>query len=60
MVIFKNFGESELTFELFFYTTDLFRIERIRSDMRFEIDRVFRKEGITIPFPQRTIWRGEQ
>lgn len=59
MVIFKDFGESELTFQLFFYTTDLFRIERIRSDMRFAIDDAFRKEGITIPFPQRTIWRGE-
>lgn len=56
-VLFKNFGDSALIFELHFYTTNLFMIERVRSDMRFAIDAAFRKEGIVIPFPQRTVWK---
>jgi len=31
-------------------------IEDIKSDLRFEIDRLFRENNITIPFPQRDVW----
>ena len=55
-VILKDFGENALIFELFFYTRNLFFVEKAKSDIRFEIDRKFRESGITIPFPQRTIW----
>jgi len=55
-VILKDFGDSALIFELFFYTRNLFFVEKIKSEIRFEIDRKFREAGITIPFPQRTVW----
>jgi small-conductance mechanosensitive channel len=28
----------------------------VLSDMRLEVDKLFKKENITIPFPQRTLW----
>jgi small-conductance mechanosensitive channel len=31
-------------------------IERIKSDLRLEVDRAFREEKVTIPFPQRDLW----
>ena len=55
-VILKDFGENALIFELFFYTRNLFFVEKIKSEIRFEIDRRFRESAITIPFPQRTVW----
>ena len=54
-VFFMNFGASSLDFELRCYTDDvLFRLS-IGSDLRFEIDRRFREEGIEIPFPQHVV-----
>jgi small-conductance mechanosensitive channel len=54
-VLFVNFGDSSLDFELRCYTDDvLFRLT-IGSDIRFEIDRRFREEGVEIPFPQRVV-----
>lgn len=58
VVIFKDFGDSALLFQLNFYTRNLFFVEKIKSEIRFEIDREFRKHNITIPFPQRTVWYG--
>ncbi len=55
-VIFDNFGDSRLDFRLTFYSQNLFRIERTKSDIRFSIDRNFREAGIKIPFPQRDLW----
>lgn len=55
-VRFTNFGESSLDFELHFWSRNFVVIEDIKSDLRFEIDRVFRAENIQIPFPQRDIW----
>lgn len=54
-VFFRDFGSSSLDFELMFYTNTTFRVERIKSDLRFEIDRLFRENNITIPFPQRDV-----
>jgi len=54
-VRFTNFGESSLDFELLFWSTKTFRIENIKSDLRYSIDDAFRKQGITIPFPQRDV-----
>lgn len=60
-VQFKNFGDSSLDFALHFFTQDHWGSAFIRSDLRFEINRLFREHGIAIPFPQRDIWiRSEQ
>ena len=54
-VRFNNFGDSALEFQLFFWTNKAFVIENIKSDLRFSIDEVFRKNNIKIPFPQQDI-----
>lgn len=54
-VNFNDFGSSSLDFELFFWTDEIFRIEILKSDLRFMIDKAFRENGITIPFPQRDL-----
>lgn len=55
-VRFTDFGDSALSFKLFFYTRDHLYNDDIKSDLRFEIDRLFREQKISIPFPQRDIW----
>jgi small-conductance mechanosensitive channel len=60
LVILKDFGDSALIFELNFYTRNLFFVEKIKSEIRFEIDKQFRTEKIIIPFPQRTVWHGPE
>jgi small-conductance mechanosensitive channel len=55
VVFFENFGDSSLDFAVYFYVSDAFTIPRIKSDLRFEIDRKFRENNITIPFPQRDL-----
>jgi small-conductance mechanosensitive channel len=54
-VRFTDFGDSALNFDLYFWTTNIFHVEFIKSDLRFAIDRHFREQGITIPFPQRDL-----
>jgi small-conductance mechanosensitive channel len=55
-VFFEDFGKSSLDFSLLFYSKNLFRIERTKSELRFMIDQKFRENNITIPFPQRDLW----
>lgn len=54
-VLFTNFGESSLDFKVVFTLGDSFNARFPQSNIRFEIDRLFREHGITIPFPQRDI-----
>lgn len=54
-VRFTDFGDSSLNFELFFWSEEVFLIEDVLSDLRFEIDQAFRENEITIPFPQRDL-----
>lgn len=54
-VRFREFGESSLDFTLYFFTRNLMIIEDIKSDIRLEIDKLFRAENIEIPFPQRVV-----
>lgn len=54
-VRFVDFGDSALKFELFFWTINIFHVEFIKSNLRFAIDKAFRLQGITIPFPQRDL-----
>ncbi len=55
-VQFKNFGDSSLDFELLFFSSEFFGIDQVKSDLRFNIERLFRDNGIEIPFPQRDVW----
>ncbi|MFY0672313.1 MAG: mechanosensitive ion channel [Bacteroidia bacterium] len=54
-VRFNDFGDSALVFELYFWTNKTFTVENLKSDLRFEIDRLFRAHDVTIPFPQRDL-----
>ena len=52
-VVFREFGDSALMFELYFYV-DMRNASRffVASDLRYMIDNVFAKRGIVIAFPQ--------
>jgi len=54
-VIFMNFGNSSLDFELRCFTSEVNYRLSISSDLRFAIDKAFREAGIEIPFPQHVI-----
>lgn len=54
-VLFENFGDSSLNFAVNFYVDDAFRVQAIKSRLRFEIDKKFREHKISIPFPQRDL-----
>ena len=55
LVLFTNFGDSSLDFKLVFTLNDSFQAAIPQSEMRFEIDRVFDENNISIPFPQRDV-----
>ncbi len=55
MVLFTNFGNSSLDFKLIFTLNESFIGAIPKSDIRFTIDKLFRENNITIPFPQRDI-----
>jgi len=56
-VLFSDFGDNSLVFELYFWVQIRMVLEKkqIESQVRFEIDSLFRKEGLVIAFPQRDI-----
>lgn len=54
-VRFNDFGDSSLDFQLFFWTTNAFYVENIKSDLRFAINKIFIENKIQIPFPQRDV-----
>lgn len=53
-VVMKGFGDSSLDFELRAYII-ADHVVIAPSEMRHELARVFEREGVTIPFPQRDI-----
>ena len=53
-VLFKDFGDSALIFVLRIWT-DVNNMLTVESNVRFEIDRLFRKRGIEIAFPQQDL-----
>ncbi|MCB0443511.1 MAG: mechanosensitive ion channel [Flavobacterium sp.] len=55
IVMFENFGDSSLDFILYFFVDDAFASPNVKSDLRFEIDKQFRANNISIPFPQRDV-----
>ena len=56
-ILFQDFGNSALEFEAYFWTRlrpggDM---RRLRSEIRFRIDELFRENNVTIAFPQRDV-----
>ncbi|MFD1163005.1 mechanosensitive ion channel family protein [Hwangdonia seohaensis] len=47
-----NFGSSSLDFQVLFFSQNIFRISKVKSDIRRTISREFAKNNISIPFPQ--------
>jgi small-conductance mechanosensitive channel len=55
LVRMKKFGDSGLEMELIFWAEQSWDANNFKSDIRFEIDRLFREYKITIPYPQRDV-----
>ncbi|GAA4277747.1 mechanosensitive ion channel family protein [Aquimarina mytili] len=55
LVLFTDFADSSLNFRLIFTMSDSFQAGIPKSEIRFEIDRLFREHDISIPFPQREV-----
>lgn len=54
-VLFRDFGESSLDFELRAWISNADERLRVASDLRHDIDRRFREAAIVIAFPQRDL-----
>jgi small-conductance mechanosensitive channel len=50
-----DFGNSSLEFQILFFSKNIFRIEKVKSDIRKIINRKFLENNITIPFPQMDV-----
>jgi small-conductance mechanosensitive channel len=55
-VWFNDTADSALEFVLLAWIADIRRRKKIESDLRYEIVRRFRAEGVAIPFPQRDVY----
>lgn len=55
LVLFENFGDSTLSFQLVFYcdTTKIASLAVVRSNIRFAMDQKFKDNNIEMAFPQR-------
>ncbi|NPD46971.1 MULTISPECIES: mechanosensitive ion channel family protein [unclassified Lentimicrobium] len=47
-----NFGNSSLDFQVLFFSKNIYRINKVKSDIRRIINQKFSKNNILIPFPQ--------
>jgi small-conductance mechanosensitive channel len=47
-----NFGNSSLDFQDLFFSKNIFRINKVKSDIRRIINQKFADNAVTIPFPQ--------
>ena len=56
LVRLTDFGESGIDFTINLWIDEVMNQWVVLSDIRMEIDVRFKKENITIPFPQRTVW----
>jgi potassium efflux system protein len=54
-ILFQNFGDSSLNFELRTWVKEVDNRLRVLSDLNQDIDRRFHETGIEIPFPQRDL-----
>ncbi len=54
-VLFQDFGDSSLDFEVRFFIAQADQTRLIASDVRFAVDAAFRQHEVEIPFPQRDV-----
>ena len=54
-VFLESFGDSCLDLTLYYYSRNLFSAPRIRNEVRRNILKKFRENGIDIPYPIRTL-----
>jgi len=56
-VIFADFGDNALAFELYYYARlrTMIELKKIASEVRFSIDERFADKGVVIAFPQRDV-----
>jgi small-conductance mechanosensitive channel len=54
-VLFYQFGDSALNFELQFWIEDVKLDDRVMSELRLSIDEAFRDKGVEIAFPQSDV-----
>ncbi len=55
-VVFIDYGDNALNFELWVWVEKIERRQLIKSSLNFIIEYKFRQGGISIPFPQRDLW----
>ncbi|MDJ0598965.1 MAG: mechanosensitive ion channel [Crocosphaera sp.] len=55
-VVFIEYGDNALIFELWVWVANIERRQFIKSSLNFIIEYKFRQGGICIPFPQRELW----
>jgi len=60
MVRLADFGDSGVNLELVFWADQSWDINNYKSDIRYEIDRLFRAYHIEIPYPQRVLHQAAQ
>lgn len=54
-VFFKGFGDNSLKFDLLIWIAEPDKQFRIKSDLYFRIEAIFRHRKVEIPFPQRDL-----
>ncbi len=55
LALFWNFGDSALEFKLRLWIDSIMNAARTLSDVRDAVDRLFRENGVDIPFPQTDV-----
>lgn len=56
---FRNFGDFSINFRVALWATDYSGRMRVKHEFIKRLHRRFKEEGITIPFPIRTIYQGD-
>jgi len=60
-VLLDGFGESSIDFVVrFWHLPTIADYWQVKSNVAFAVDRALAEAGITIPFPQRTVWWGDE
>jgi hypothetical protein len=58
-VLFANFGQSSLDFEIRLFLADITNSVIVQNDVRFAVVEAFKNHGIEIPFPHLTLYMAQ-